>query len=283
MGAVRRRFPDGFIAKRALLRLLVAAGAACGLGRPAVVRAQGDYVSSTLACARFAEEVRAELTTEMGGRTRRTTAGRDGVLVVRGRPDSGSVRLEAWYDSLSVWRQGPEGRVEPDPDGFIGGRFGGRLGPRGRYLPIVRPFVPDEIAEIVRLDRMLEDFFPLLPPNPLEPGAAWADSAGSEIRRLADSVAGGVALGRFAYARPATLAPADPAAVDSLTPGLTEEGRETGRFVWHPRDGLVRIDREITVTASVPAGRFVRAPVRSRLVQRIGVAREGAGCGADAR
>ena len=283
MGAIRRRRTVSFTKKHSAFGSVLVG---IVLGVPPVARAQGDYSPETLHCARFSEEARAELTTEMGGRTRRTTAGRDGVLVVRGRPDSGGVRLEAWYDSLSIWRQGPEGRVEPDPDGFIGGRFAGRLSPRGRYLPILRPFLPDEIAEIVRLDRMLDDFFPMLPPGPLPLGGVWTDSTGAEIRRLADSAAGGVVLGRFAYVRPATLAPADPAAIDTLTPGLAEEGREAGRFVWHPQDGIVRIDREITATARVPAGRFVRSPVRSRLVQRVRVERiAGASeaCGPDAR
>ena len=273
MRPIRAGQTCGFIAKQSRGLALRGALLLAALIRPGAVEAQTGYTPSTLACARYSEEVRSELETEMGRRTRRSAAGRDGVLVIRGRPDSVGVRIEAWYDSLTVWRQGPEGRLEPDPDGFIGGRFVGRLDSRGRYLPVLRPFLPAEVGEIVRLDRVLDDFFPQLPPAALEPGQRWSDSAGADVRRLADSVVAGVALGRFAYARPATLAPADPAASDTLTPGLTEEGRETGRFVWHPQGGLVRLEREIVVTADVPASRYVRAPLRTRLVQRIRVER----------
>ena len=263
----------GFIPKQVPGYALGGAILVAALIRPGAVEGQAAYTPATLSCARYSEEARSELETEMGRRTRRSAAGRDGVLVIRGRPDSVGVRIEAWYDSLTIWREGPEGRLEPDPDGFIGGRFTGRLDARGRYLPVLRPFLPAEIGEIVRLDRVLDDFFPRLPPAGLEPGQRWSDSAGAEVRRLADSVATGVALGRFAYERPAMLAPAEPAAPDTLTPGLTEEGRETGRFVWHPQEGLVRLEREIVVTAAVPASRYVRAPLRSRLVQRIRVER----------
>jgi hypothetical protein len=254
------------------------------LGSP-IASAQQGYAAEQFACATFSEAVESELHVEMGGRTRVSRAGREGLLVVRGTRDSAGIRIEAWYDSLRVWRRTPEGELAPDPDGIVGGRFTGRLGPRGQYRATARPFLPPEIGEVVRLDRVLDDFFPRLPPVPLDPAQSWRDSAGSEIRRLADSVAGTTGLGRFAYARAATLVQDDPAATDTLTPGLEEEGREEGRFVWHPQEGLLRTEREITVTSEVPVSRFVRAPVRSRLTQRIRVERKpatGSACAAEA-
>ena len=251
--------------------------ASAGTIGPPAASAQQSYAAAQFACATFAEAVESELHVEMGGRTRVSRAGREGLLVVQGTGDSAGIRIGAWYDSLRVWRRAPEGELAPDPDGIIGGRFTGLLGPRGRYLATARPFLPSEIGEIVRLDRVLDDFFPRLPPIPLDPEQSWRDSTGSEIRRLADSVAGPARLGRFAYARAATLVQDDPAATDTLTPGLEEEGREAGRFVWHPQEGLLRIEREITVTSEVPVSRFVRAPVRSRLTQKVRVERQPAG------
>jgi hypothetical protein len=49
---------------------------------------------------------------------------------------------------------------------------------------------------------------------------------------------------------------------------------EHGVFVWHPLLGLVRRERNIVVETAVPTSRTVRQPVRSKVEQRIVVARD---------
>jgi hypothetical protein len=83
------------------------------------------YAAEMLVCAAFREEVRTEIRSQSGGILRQETAGRDGLFVVQAvRSDSG-LALTAWYDSLAVWRQAPEGRLAPDAEGLLGGPLAG--------------------------------------------------------------------------------------------------------------------------------------------------------------
>ena len=74
--------------------------------------------------------------------------------------------VEAWLDPLSLVRRSPEAAITPDTDGLIGGRYRGSLSRSGVYSSKVRPFVPDEIAEIADMGGALDDFFPPLPGEP---------------------------------------------------------------------------------------------------------------------
>ncbi|HEU4649381.1 MAG TPA: hypothetical protein VFS33_10000 [Gemmatimonadales bacterium] len=228
------------------------------------------YSAAQLECAQFEQTVRSEIATSLSGAPRRETAGIAGRLVVRAAPGGrDSLRVEAWFDSLSVWRRSAEGTLEPETDGLIGGRYRGTLAPFGRYRAEARPFVPDELAEVADLSTVLDDLFPRLPPAPLAVGQAWADSNGLEIRRLPDSAAAsGEPLLRF---RLTDRRKAQEAAVkgDTVPIQLQQTMREEGTFTWHPRDGLLRRDRQVTVETNIPAGGRVRRPVRSRIEQRI--------------
>lgn len=228
------------------------------------------YSAAQLDCAKFKQTVRSEIETSLAGAPRRETAGMAGRLVVRASPvGRDTLRLEAWFDSLSVWRRSAEGNIEPETDGLIGGRYRGTLAPFGRYQPEARPFVPDEIAEVADLSTVLDDLLPRLPPKPLAVGQTWADSNGLEIRRLPDSAASsGEPLLRF---RLADRRAAQAATVkgDTVPIQLKQTTREDGTFAWHPRDGLLRRDRQVTVETYIPAGGRVRRPVRSRIEQRI--------------
>jgi hypothetical protein len=194
------------------------------------------------------------------------------LLVVRAQPGGGdTLRLEAWYDSLEVRRRSREGTLKPDTDGMIGGRYRGRLAPGGAYAPDARPFVPDGVAEVVDLSRVLEELFPTLPAHSLRPGERWSGPRGLEIRRLSDSVAGDTLL-RFR----ATLTRASDsvkATGDSAAIPAKQTTREEETFAWHPRHGLVRRDRTIVVETSIPGGGTVGHPVRSRVEQRIVIER----------
>jgi hypothetical protein len=228
------------------------------------------YRASQLDCTRFQRTARSEIETSLAGPPRRESAGLDGRLVLRVAPATGdSMRIEAWFDTLEVWRRSPEGTLQPETDGVIGGRFRGILSSLGRYRPEARPFVPDEVAEVADLSTVLDDLLPRIPPVPLAVGQAWSDASGVEIRRLADSAAAtGEPLLRFRLTDRREVQEA-PVKGDSIPIRLRQTTREEGTFTWHPRDGLLRRDRRVTVETNIPPGGRVRRPVRSRVEQRI--------------
>ena len=238
-------------------------------------RLAGDvrYSAPQLNCAQFLETAESDIQTETMGRIREQSAGRRGVWRFRAKPVVDGVSLEGWLDSLSLWRKSRETTTRPDTDGLLGGRYRGALSGSGNYLSQARPFVPDEVAEVAGMGTALDDFFPPLPPRLLRPKQAWSDSSGVTIRRMADSGMSGVPLYRFELEvrREATNYPVPR---DTTQLRLRQVSREHGTFVWHPLLGLLRRDRQIVVETSVPAGRAIRQPVRSRVEQRITVLRD---------
>jgi hypothetical protein len=231
------------------------------------------YTANQLDCARFLEIGESKILTEAGGRIRNQTSTRRGVWQFRAAPSNGDVGLEGWLDTLVLTRRSPEAAITPDTDGLLGGRYRGTLGRTGTYTSRVRPFVPDEVAEIAEMSGALDDFFPPVPPRALKIGEEWTDSLGLTIRRLSDSVHSGVSLLRFALeSRKESRAAPTPA--DTLPLKLRQTTAEEGEFVWHPVLGLIRRDRRIVVETTVPPSRSVRQAVRSKVEQRIIVARD---------
>ncbi len=240
------------------------------LGHPA--EAQTRYTAAQLDSARFRHIAQSDIQTAVAGRERRERVAVTGLLVVRARAGAGdALRLEAWYDSLEVRRSSSGGTLVPDTDGMIGGRYRGRLTPAGAYAADARPFVLDAVAEVVDLSRVLEEFFPTLPPRPLQARERWSDARGVEIHRLADSIARDT-LQRFRATLTRTTDSVR-AIGDSAAIPARQTTREEEIFAWHPRQGLVRRDRTIIVETDIPGGGSVGRPVRSRLEQRIVIER----------
>ena len=231
------------------------------------------YSAPQLNCAQFLETAESDIQTETSGRILQQTAGRRGVWQFRATQAVEGMSLEGWLDSLSLWRKSRETTIRPDTDGLLGGRYRGALSGSGHYLSQARPFVPDEVAEVAGMGTALDDFFPPLPPQLLRPGQAWSDSAGVTLRRMADSGISGVPLYRFQL-DVRREARSNPIPKDTASLRLRQVSRESGTFVWHPLLGLLRRDRRIVVETSVPAGRSIRQPVRSRIEQRITVRRD---------
>lgn len=230
------------------------------------------YSPNQLNCARFLESAESHILTQSGGRGREQTSGRRGVWQFRAAPSDDDVALEGWLDSLAVWRRSGETTISPDTDGLLGGRYRGTLNPKGIYVSLARPFVPDEVGEVAGMGSALDDFFPPLPTRALRPGQAWT-APGMTIRRLTDSATSGVPLYRFQLEARRKAASAAIEG-DTLPLKLRQVSRERGTFVWHPLLGLVRRERRILVETDVPAGRTVRQPVRSKIQQRITVVRD---------
>jgi hypothetical protein len=231
------------------------------------------YTASQLNCARFLENAESSIETETGGRVREQTSGRKGVWQFRASPAVDEIQVEGWLDSLSLWRKSQETTIRPDTDGLLGGRYRGRLSATGVYRSRVRPFVPDEVAEVAGMGNALDDFFPPLPSGPIRPGQAWRDSSGVTLRRMADSGLSGVPLYRYEL-DVQRVASSAPIRGDSTPLPLRQVSREHGTFVWHPTLGLLRRERRIVVETTVPASRTVRQPVRSKVEQQITVLRD---------
>lgn len=226
------------------------------------------YEARGLACVAFSEQVRTEISTQTGGARREERTGRDGILVLRSAPAGGGLGFEAWYDSLTVWRENRDGRLAPATDGLLGGRWRGSLAPDGQVTVVAAPFVPDDVAEVSDLRGLLADFFPRLAPRALRVGGSWTDSAGYEIRRGGDA---GPAR-RHGWTR---TRESDSSWVerDSITVRVRRRAEEQGSVTWDPRRGPVRWSRTITERVELPAGGGVPRAIRSQAVQRIWVSR----------
>ncbi|HET6796215.1 MAG TPA: hypothetical protein VFH40_03565 [Gemmatimonadales bacterium] len=231
------------------------------------------YTANQVNCAHFLETTQSSIVTVSGGRVREQSSGRTAVWQFRAEPAIEQVKIEGWLDSLVLWRKSKEGTIRPDTDGLLGGRYRGRLSSMGRYQSQVRPFIPDEVAEVADMGSALDDLFPPLPSPELRPGQAWKDSSGVTLRRLADSAMSGVPLYRFELEshrvqRSARL-PGDTTRI-----ALRQVTDEQGTFVWHPTMGLLRRERRIVVETSVPASRRTGQPVHSKIEQSIALVRD---------
>jgi hypothetical protein len=240
------------------------------------------YTASQFDCARFVERSRGTLDAETGLARRHETLRRDAVWLMRAQPApegtaSGALTIEAWLDSLSLAREGPEGTRAPDTDGLLGGRYRGTLTAAGRYTATARPFVPDEVAEVAELGAAMDDLLPPLPPVALAVGQRWEDSSGLELRRLPDSTAGHRVLRRLGL-RSRTQADRADIRGDTTPVPATQRVEEDGIIEWEAGRGLVRRVRHIVVETSVPAGGAVRRALRSRLAQDVMLVRTAGGC-----
>lgn len=233
---------------------------------PGALAAQApSYSTAQLACVRYGEVMESRLTVESGGQMGSATSGREGDLVLAaGTPLSGGqMSLVGWYDSLRVWRVAGTSRLEPDASGIIGGQYRGVLGPDGMFVTRDRPFVPDELREVMDLGAALDDLLPRLPPRALQVGEEWRSGDSVAIQRLADSTPH--QRYKIRISRSGEVAPP---AGDTLTPVYSRDLTEEGTAAWSEALGPVRYERRTTVVARVPAGGAVKRMVRSQLEQR---------------
>ena len=229
------------------------------------------YDTRTLGCGHFAESVRSELQSRYGAVHRTEQVGRDGILVVRTRPDSGGLAVEAWYDSLAVFREGPEGRFVPEAEGILGGRYRGMLDPWGGYLAEVTPFVPVGLREVFDFGRIPLHFFPPLPRSSIAPGREWSDDAGLTVWRLADSTAPGRRVQRYRWTRRDTWEEGVAAGDSTLTVHRTEV--ENGSLSWTDAGGPLAWE------SSIVAGiEFTDGAGRTEVTQQVSVRRLPGAC-----
>ena len=230
------------------------------------------YAASSLACAVFEESVRTRVRGESGSAVVEDRAGRDGVLSMVARDSAGTILIEAWFDSLAVWRVTSAGREAPETDGVVGGRYRGSLDPSGTYRARKTPFFPADIADVSDLAGFLEEFLPRLPGTGLDVGRTWADSIGLSIRRLPDLRGRTPAVRRLQWT--SNRRQADTTEVtDSLAVTVDQMIRETGELTWSDRLGPLSWTRRLEITARIPPRGGVRRPMTSSLSQDVNVAR----------
>lgn len=209
------------------------------------------YTAADLACTRFTESVRAEVRSAYGSVRRQETVGRDGILVVRARSDTVDTVVEAWYDSLTVFRAGPEGRTTPSAEGMLGGRYVGVLDPDGEFVQSAAPFVPAGLREVFDFTRIFLHFFPPLPRRSLTPSGEWTDGAGLVIRRLADSAAA-APTERYEWTRRDEWDEAVQMGDSSVVVRRTEI--ERGTLAWRKGSGPLGWSSAVTASVEFPGG-----------------------------
>ncbi|HEX9166325.1 MAG TPA: hypothetical protein VF862_10460 [Gemmatimonadales bacterium] len=245
---------------------------------PGLAQAPPRYAAATLACAVFEERVRTEVRAQEAGVPWEETGDRFGRLVVRARPEDGAIDFEAWYDSLTVRYDARAGRLEPDTDGLIGGRWEGRLTATGSVELLTRPFMPPDLREVSDLSDALLDFLPPLPAAALAPGSHWTDSLGLTVRRLADSTAAEGAVARYEWTIHSRGAL--PVEADS-TLRIRQEAEDEGRLAWGDDLGVLGWTRRVTIETQLARAGRGGSSHRGRVVQQIRVRRitSGASCG----
>ena len=209
------------------------------------------YAADQLTCVLFDVHVRTIVTTDLQGRQRIEELLRDGRLSVRGVPADSGIAIEAWWDTLALWRRADGSTLAPDAGGILGGRYRGLLLADGRFTRTAAPWVPDEVAEVSDLTVALDDLFPVF--------------AGGTIRRLAD-IAG---LRRY---RLVATRDADVPATTERPFAVHESESSDGVVAW-ARDGLSSWVRR--VTAETRVSEAPRRAFRSQVTQVIEMRRAG--------
>lgn len=222
----------------------------------------------------YRQEIQSTISVESGRERTRESSFRGGRLRLRAVSQDSLLILEAWFDTLDVWREGAGERLIPETDGVIGGRFRGLLTRQGGFRATDAPFVPDDLAQVTELSSALADLLPPLPSKVLAPGNSARDAFGTSFLRVPDGLVDGrrverYRLGRQSEGEEVRLLP------DSSEVRAVRRERESGVFSWSPEVGLVRWEREVTVEVLVPAGGVVKQPFRTVIEQAIVVSRVG--------
>lgn len=234
---------------------------------PCVVTAQGvpAYQAAQLTCVTYEVRVHTAVATELQGRRRTESLRRTGRLVVQGSASDSGLMVEAWWDTLRLWRQADGRTLEPETEGLLGGRYRGELRRDGVFLRTETPWVPDDVAEVSDVRTALDDLFPPLPVVPMRRGDKTEDAAANKFTRLADSA-------RVTRYRILSATSADYPADSTRQFAVKETEQSDGILAWG-NDGLLRWDR--TVIAETRVEESPQRTFRSRVEQRIELQRLG--------
>jgi hypothetical protein len=219
-------------------------------------------------CYAFLETVRTSIKSRSGTATIDDKAGRDGLIVVRLARDGEGLGAEAWYDTLVVWRTSGNTREEPSVEGFLGGRYRGRLTRDGRYAGLAWPFVPPDLAQLADLAPVMDDFLPRLPPIELPVGREWTDTTGLTIKRQPDTRDRTGPVRHYSWTSTRRVAERIDA-TDSVAIALEQLVKEDGDLRWSVKVGPTSWTRHLVINAHVPARQGVKRSVQSAIEQDI--------------
>jgi len=153
-----------------MLRTLLASAAALACALP--VGAQTTY-SSARDTLRFRETTQLHMTLTMPqGEVPMTMEQSALISLVRMPGDS----ARAWFDSLAISAQGPQGEQRPSTDSALKRQFTLGLDTRGRVKNVHAPQWPANLQGVTDLSHQFDDFFLRLPAQPLKVGLAWSDT-----------------------------------------------------------------------------------------------------------
>ncbi len=249
----------------------------CGGALTAQAGSSIRYQPELLACVAFHQSVLSDLETMHGEDRLTETTGWEGDLVLRAEADTGgagagagagagTLSVAAWFERLRVWRDTPEGRLEPATGGMLGGRYRGILHPDGDYQAIAKPFIPDAVSTIAAMGTALDELLPPLPTAPLVPGGAATDERRWRFHRLSDTlVAAGTAL-RFRLLRSDTTSVSVDWGDGQVSQGESVE-EEWGRVLWQHGTGPLSWVRRITTVVTFPETAVSARPVRTEVRQ----------------
>jgi hypothetical protein len=223
-------------------------------------------------CYAFLETVRTSIKSRSGTAAIDDKAGRDGLIVVRLGRDTGGLGVQAWYDTLAVWRLTGSGREEPNVEGFLGGRYRGTLTRDGRYAGLAWPFVPPDLAQLADLAPVMDDFLPRLPLIDLPVGREWSDTTGLTIKRQPDTRDRTGSVRHYTWTSTRRIADRIDA-TDSVAIALEQLVKEEGDLRWSPKAGPSSWTRHLAISAHVPAREGVKQSVQTAIEQDITVTR----------
>jgi hypothetical protein len=229
------------------------------------------YRPAQLACAVFEERVHTKVRAQEGGVPWEETGERFGRLAFRAQPVGDGLRFEAWYDTLAVSYDARSGRLTPDTDGLVGGRWAGHLSGSGAATLTTRPFMPPELREVSDLSDALIDFLPPLASAAVAVGGRWTDSLGLTVHRLADSATVSGAVARYRWV---IVSRSDPPLEADSTIRLRQRAEDEGQLAWRDDLGVIAWDRTVVIetqlSRALPGGDTHRGRVEQRIrVRRV--------------
>ena len=101
------------------------------------------------------------------------SAEQDGTLAIVRMPGDSA---HAWFESLSLVAQSPQGEQKPSTDGVLRKPFRLSFDARGRVKLLEAPAIPQELAAFGDLANEFTDLLLRLPAKPLRIGQTWTDT-----------------------------------------------------------------------------------------------------------
>ena len=215
--------------------------------------AQTTY-STSRDTLRFREttQLRVTMTTPQGEMPM-TMEHRATVALVRTAGDS----VQAWFDSLSLLANGPQGEQRPATDSALKQPIRLRLDARGRVSDVVPPKWPANLQGLSDPAHHFDDYFLRMPAQPLKVGLAWSDTT-TQTDSTADRFARWIRRTDYRVERDTTV---------GTTPALVVRAKQNlSVMVSGPvPNQAMRSDAQLTGETD---GFFVFSPKTGRLIGR---------------